>query len=293
MIGAHVSSSGGFNVALDRAKDLNVPVIQLFLQSPRMWKPANLKVSDKELFLTKLAQYRINHCQIKVYCHASYLINLASLDSSLTENSINALINSLIICDELKFEGIVLHVGSTKNDDKAHGLKTVATRLNHVLDNTDNCKIFLENTAGAGFTLGKTFEELSHIQELIQQPSRIGFCLDTQHLFASGITFDTHRQVLDIVTRISKTVKTIDVIHLNDSKTKCGSNVDRHENLGHGFIGNKSLSLFIGSPYFRDKPLILEVPGPEKNGPTQKDIRTAKRLLLAGIKLWDTFNSSR
>ncbi len=286
MIGAHVSTQGGLIRSLERAVELKSPVIQIFVRSPRKWihpPPADSIVTD---FIKSLEATEVNKNQIIVFNHASYLINLASNERDLEVKSTRALTEELMLCDRLKIKAAIVHVGSAKQSSRANAIKRVSKNINRCLENTVYTKLLLENTAGAGGTLGRSFEELAEIHSKVERKEKIGFCIDTQHLFASGIEYDSFEKVKNITRIIKDTISDVEAIHLNDSKTPCGSNVDRHENLGKGHIGKKPLQLFIGSRLMKDKPIILEVPGKLKTGPQAEDIRLANSYLKAGIKLW-------
>ncbi len=289
MIGAHVSTAGGLNRSLERAVAMKCPVIQIFAQSPRTWD--NNNISDLQItnFLKAQSEFRIGTQSIDVYNHASYLINLASPDRTLAVKSTESLSLSLQLCEKLKVKATVVHIGSVKDTPRNSGISRVASNVNRCLSLSKTTHLYLENTAGAGGTLGRSLYELALILENIDDKTRIGICLDTQHLFASGVNYNNFESVELLVKEVTETVGSIQLIHLNDSKVDRASNIDRHENLGKGYIGAKALKLLIGHKYFREIPMILEVPGSSKAGPETSDIRQANAYLKAGIKLWDKF----
>lgn len=285
LIGGHVSASGGVLKAFDNAKAIGANFAQIFTQSPRMWRAKDISDSEAEEFRQRLAssQYEL----VGIVTHASYLINLASSDADLYKKSCVALVDNLQSATKLGARGVVLHVGSHKGAGLEAVLSQITESLVATFESVDGpCQILLENTAGQGGSVGVGFDELARIIENMGDNERLGVCLDTQHLFASGVEFFDLAQVDGIIRNIEDTIgiDRLGCIHLNDSKVQLGSKKDRHENLGDGLIGAKALSNLISHPDLDRVPLVLEVPG-DGDGPRRSDIDKARELVKEGASL--------
>jgi len=287
LIGAHVRAGKGLVPALEHGADIGADAVQIFTQSPRMWKPS--QYSDDVLAAYREAQSE--HPSVAAtFCHATYLINLASPDPELAAKSRACLTANLSTADGMGAEGLVLHIGSHRGSGFDTALPAVAEALLGSLDEVDadveGCPILLENAAGAGDTVGRSFEELARVIEAAGGDERLGVCLDTQHLWASGIPFGTVGEADALIDRIEGTVgmARLRCMHLNDSKVDFGANRDRHENIGEGTIGADGLAALLGHPALRDVPAILEVPG-EGDGPRTEDVVAARAVLEAGRAL--------
>ena len=287
LIGAHVRAGKGLVPALEHGADIGADAVQIFTQSPRMWKPS--QYSDEVLAAYRDAQ-GAHPSVASTFCHATYLINLASPDPELAAKSRACLTANLATADGMGAEGLVLHIGSHRGSGFDTALPAVAEALVGSLDEVDTdvegCPILLENAAGAGDTVGRSFEELARVIEAAGDDGRLGVCLDTQHLWASGIPFATVEDADSLVGLIEGTVgmARLRCIHLNDSKVDFGANRDRHENIGDGTIGADGLAALLGHPALQDVPAILEVPG-EGDGPRTEDVAAARRVLEAGRAL--------
>ncbi len=278
LIGAHVRAGKGLVPALQHGADIGADAVQIFTQSPRMWKPS--QYSDEVLAAYRAAQ--LEHPSVSsTFCHATYLINLASPDPELAAKSRACLTANLSTADGMGAEGLVLHIGSHRGSGFETALPAVADALVASLDEVDadpsGCPILLENAAGAGDTVGRSFEELARVIEAADGDERLGVCLDTQHLWASGIPFGTVPAADDLIDLIDTTVglARLRCLHLNDSKVDFGANRDRHENIGDGTIGADGLAALLGHPALQGVPAILEVPG-EGDGPRTEDVATAR-----------------
>ena len=289
LIGAHVS--GGLSGALSRGEEIGADAIQIFTQSPRMWRaPAH---SNEALAAYAAAQ--ATHPRVRAtFCHATYLINLATADEELRARSQRCLTENLLAASELGAAGLVLHVGSHRGAGFASCLPVVATGLRAALDavgearNSAPCALLVENAAGAGGTVGRSFDELARILAAAGDDDRLGVCLDTQHLFASGVSYATPEDADAVVADLERAVglERLACLHLNDSKVPLGANRDRHENLGAGEIGEEALGLLIAHPRLAGRIALLEVPG-DGNGPRACDVEAARRILAAGIARWE------
>lgn len=271
VIGAHVSSSGGVTNALVKADKLGVKALQTFLSAPQSYRVGDITDDVAHSFLAKKAELGIEKC----FAHAIYLLNFASDVPKNIFLSKQNLIQTLNISAKLKFDGVIIHIGSTK-DSVENGIKAVADNLREILDNTDpSSTLYLENSAGAGNHIGSSFD---HIVEIINQNkgnSRIKVCLDTQHMFAAGYNIkDNPAKVLDEI--FSKLGEKFELLHLNDSKMEFNSKKDRHENIGEGLIGYESLKIFCNDTRLNTLPCVLEVPGFENNGPDIKNVEVVR-----------------
>ncbi|NNN18789.1 MAG: deoxyribonuclease IV [Acidimicrobiaceae bacterium] len=284
LVGGHVSVSGGIMRAFDNADAIGANFIQIFTQSPRMWRSPIVTDEDASRFRDEMA--KSGSVLRGLVTHASYLINLASLDPDILERSRNALRDNLATATKLGANGLVLHIGSHKGLGLEASIDGIVASLLLVFDQVeDSCRILLENTAGQGGSVGLTFEELAWVIGAAGGTDQIGVCLDTQHLFASGVSYETIAESDLVVARLSKTLglSRLGCIHLNDSKVPLGSLRDRHENLGDGLIGSRALSNLVSHPGLSKVPLILETPG-DGEGPRKIDVEMARELISAGQK---------
>ncbi len=282
LIGAHVSTSGGLVNAHERGVEIGAAAIQIWGQSPRMWKPTSWKDADVDQFLERMEDGPIE----AVVIHAIYLINCASKDKEIRRKSIDSLTHSLRTGDRIGAAGVVLHPGSTVGEPQDEALKRVGESLRQALEESGECPLLLEDTAGAGNTLGRTFEELGELIELAGGHKRLGLCLDSCHLLASGFdvrTTDGLAEVIDDCQRIAGKGR-VRCLHVNDSQMPLGSNRDRHAPLGEGELGRKGCAAFLSEPRFEGLPTLFEGPGIDGKAPTEKDMKRARQLRKAGLK---------
>ena len=263
LIGAHVSPAGGLPKAIERGTDLGCESIQIFNQSPRMWRPTAYDEDDFAQFRGALKPSRIK----AVLIHAVYLLNCASEDREIRTKSRTSLIQSLRVGHGIGAAGVVLHPGSAKQGDVGRAIKRAGKVIAEALSESERCELHLEDTAGAGGTLGRSFEELTALLDAAGGGPRLGVCLDSCHLYASGYdirTPDAITETLDELDRIVG-IKRLRSLHVNDSKMGLGSNRDRHALLGEGELGERGLSAFLSEPRFERLPVILETdPTPEQ-----------------------------
>ena len=260
--GAHVKSSGGVWHAIENGVELGAEAVQFFAGSPRTWKPTLYKDADWQKFREMRAESPIRF----VVIHTIYLINLASENEDFYEKSVTSLCGALTAADQLGADAIVTHIGSHQGSGFAAGLERVQEGLRRALAEASEgspVKLLLENTAGAGGTMGVDFRELGEMIDAAGGDPRLGICVDTAHIFESGYDLRT-REGIDEVLRELDDACDLDrlvMFHLNDSKTPLGSNRDRHENIGEGDLGDDAFRLLVNEPAFKDLPGILEVPG--------------------------------
>ena len=276
LIGAHVSSAGGLARAVERAEERGAEAIQVFNQSPRAWRPTKYTEGDFAAFRTRLAESPVE----STYIHAVYLINVASDDTEVRRKSLESLTHALTVGDAIGADGVIVHPGSGKGQKPVATFKLAGKGFREVLARTERCPLLFENTAGAGFTIGRTFEELAKVIEVSGNGERLGVCLDSCHLYASGYEVRERKAFKAVVDRFDDVVgiERLGALPMNDSMTPFGSNRDRHANLGEGELGEDGLRVFLGEKRFRRLPVLLEVPGPDGHGPDKRQVDIAKRL---------------
>jgi deoxyribonuclease-4 len=274
--GAHVSSQGGIHKTLDRAEEMDAEAVQLFTQSPRMWRPTNHDPANFEKFKAKRAQLGLPRGS--VVAHALYLVNLAS--AKFYDQSLAALQNTLEIAVAIEADGVVFHVGSHLGEGMETGMERCVPALLQLLElTTDSTWLLMENSAGAGGTIGRSLDELAQLFDACDGHERLGLCLDTAHLFVSGVDV-TDRGVLDALlddvdTRIG--LDRLRALHVNDAAAPLGSNRDRHANILEGELGDE-LGVFLSHPRLQELPAFLEVPGVDKGGPNADELRKVREL---------------
>jgi deoxyribonuclease IV len=275
-IGAHVSSSGGIHTAIDRAEAIGAESVQVFTQSPRTWRQTNHDPATFERFRERRVEAGIDG----VLCHALYLCNFAAPDDAIYEKSVGALRSTMEVACAIGADGVVLHVGSHLGAGLDKGLERIVPALEQVLERcSDTMGLRRENSAGAGGTIGRSIDELATIFERLDRHPRLGICLDSCHLYVSGIDV-TDRAALDAcIDEVGSTIglDRLRALHVNDSATPLGSNRDRHANMGEGLLGD-DLGVFLAHPKLQGLPAVLEVAGPGKKGPDANEVRKAKEI---------------
>ena len=267
--------------AHQRGIERGCDAIQVFNQSPRQWRPTRWKDDDVAEFLELMKKGPIESVTI----HAVYLINPATKDAEMRRKSADSLIHALRMGDEIRADGVVLHPGSTVGEPHEEALPRVGEMLEHALGESDRCRLLLENTAGAGNTLGRSFEELRELIDLSGGDKRLGICLDSCHMLASGFDITTADKLGDVLDKGLKTVgaRRLRCLHLNDSQTPLGSNRDRHAPPGEGEIGKRGCAAFLSEPRFEKLPVLFEGPGLEGKGVERIDIDLMRRLRRNGL----------
>jgi deoxyribonuclease IV len=281
LIGAHVSTAGGLAKAIERGRERACRAIQIFNQSPRMWKPTEYGASDIDEFCSAMAGSPIDALLI----HAVYLLNCASEDKEMREKSRVSLAHSLRLGAALGASGVVLHPGSAKRGDARRAIRRAGQTIRRALGETEGCELHLENTAGAGGTLGRSIEELQSLIAAIGDDARVKVCLDSCHLLASGYDIRTPGGVDQLTTQIASHIglDRVGALHLNDSQAPLGSNRDRHANIGAGELGERGCASFLGAPAFQQLPCVLETPGVKHSGPSREEVQLAMRLHSRGV----------
>ena len=276
LIGAHVSSSGGIHTAIDRAEAIGAESVQVFTQSPRTWRPTNHPAENFERFKERRAEAGIGG----VVCHALYLVNLASPKADFYEKSVAAMRNTVDVACAIEADGVVFHVGSHLGAGLEKGLERVVEAMKQVLDRcSETTWLLMENSAGSGATIGRSIEELALLYDRLDGHPRLGVCLDSCHLYASGYDVTDEAALEAVLDGLDREIglDRLRALHVNDSKVPLGSNVDRHANVGEGLMGNK-LGVFLGNARLQGLPAVLEVPGPDGRGPEKTQVAATKRL---------------
>ncbi|MEJ7657195.1 MAG: deoxyribonuclease IV [Thermoleophilaceae bacterium] len=283
LIGAHVSPADGLVKALERGVERDCAAIQIFNQSPRAWRTTRYGDQDFAAFREARAGGPIE----AVVIHAVYLINAANKDPEIRRKSLESLTHALRIGDGIGAAGVVLHPGSAVGDPKDEAMARIVEAIDTALGETQSCPLLLEDTAGAGQTIGRTFEELAALIEgaADEHAGRLGVCLDCCHLLASGYDVSDAARLAAVVDDFESVVglDRLRCLHVNDSQTGLGSNRDRHANLGDGELGREGIAAFLSEPRFDGLPAVLETPGREGKGPDAAEIAWARRLREDGI----------
>jgi deoxyribonuclease-4 len=282
LVGAHVSPAGGPANAIARGIERNATSIQFFNQSPRAWRSRVYTDEEAAAFREAALDSPIEATLI----HAVYLINCASDDPDLRQKSLTALTNALRSGDAIGAYAVVLHAGSAKAGDVEEAIGRAGAVIREALAESDHCPLHLENTAGAGGTLGRSFEELAALLEASGGGKRLGICLDSCHLFASGYDIRRSDGMAEVVDACFAAVgrDRLGSLHLNDSATGLGSNRDRHANVGTGELGRSGCATFLSEPRFDDLPCVIETQGKARQGPDPEEVALAWSLRRQGLR---------
>jgi deoxyribonuclease-4 len=282
LIGAHVSTGGGLPNAIQRGKERGCESIQIFHQSPRMWRPTNHTEEDFAAFREAMDASRVE----AVIIHAVYLINCATKDKELRTKSLTSLVHALRVGEGIGARGVVLHPGSQKTDPLKPSLKRASKVIAAALQETDSCPLLIEQTAGHKGLLARDFDQTAELIELAGSGKRLGLCLDSCHLFVQGYDITDEQHLGAVLDEADEKVgiDRLGAVHVNDAAVPLGSCLDRHANIGKGEMGKRGLSAFLSEPRFEGLPATLETPGPEKKGSSKAEVTTAKRLRREGLK---------
>jgi deoxyribonuclease-4 len=280
LIGAHVSQAGGLQKAVERGVERGCHAIQIFNQSPRMWRPTAYSEEDFAAFREAMQASPIK----AVLIHAVYLINCASEEPEIRSKSLASLIQSLRVGAAIGAVGVVLHPGSAKTGDVAKAIKRAGATIKEALAESEHSPLHLEDTAGAGGTLGRSFEELAALIDAAGGGARLGLCLDSCHLYASGYDVATPQGLKQTLDECERTVglKRLHSLHLNDSMVGLGAQRDRHAVLGEGKLGERGCANFLSEPRFDRLPCVLET-GRDSGAPAAEDVELAIALRKRGL----------
>lgn len=281
-IGFHVSISGGFLKAAEKARMLDCRTMQIFTRSPRGWSlPRPIDPIEARSFRSLLANYDIDPLAV----HMPYLPNLASPDDNLYARSVMTLADELKRAGQLGAGYLVLHVGHRGDISEEKAFFRVASAINRVCDEVNvSTKVLLENTAGQGTEVGSRFSSLAQIINIIKNQDIIGVCLDTAHAWAAGYDLATSTGIEDTMSEFSKYLgwDKLCLIHLNDAKAARGEGIDRHTHIGHGFIGRKGFRLLLHHTRLSRLPFIMETPKKSELD-DQENMKVVKELLAEKI----------
>jgi deoxyribonuclease-4 len=276
LFGAHVSTAGGIHTAIDRIEEFGGDAVQIFTQSPRAWRQTNHDPANLARFRERRAEAGVG----AVVCHALYLVNLATPDDVVYEKSVATLEATMDVACAIEADGVVFHVGSHLGAGFEAGLDRAAPALERALDRcSETTWLLVENSAGAGGTIGRSVDELAALVDRLGRHPRLGLCLDSCHLWVSGVDV-TDRAALDglledVDGRIG--LDRLRALHVNDAAAPRGSNRDRHANVGEGVLGEE-LGCFLAHPSFQGLPALLEVPGPDNKGADASEIAKLREL---------------
>lgn len=282
LIGAHVSTAGGLENAVQRGVERTCDAIQIFNQSPRMWRPTRYTDDDFADFREAVEGSRIGVVAI----HMIYLINPAARDREMRRKSLDSLAHALRVGEAIGALGVVVHPGALKDDTRTNARKRAIGLIKEALAQTASCPIIYENTAGSPQLLGRDFDETAELIDKSGGPSRLGLCIDTCHLHATGYDVATPEGVGDLVDEIDAKVglAQLKLLHVNDSRDERGSNRDRHAPVGGGTIGRKGMRAFLGEPRLQGLPAVFEGPGLDGHAPGKKDVQAMRRLWREGLR---------
>jgi deoxyribonuclease-4 len=280
LFGGHVG--GGVKAAPERAQAIGADALQLFVQSPRAWRFPN---HDPEVLASYPERAREAGIESSLV-HAIYLCNFASPDDVIYDKSVSTLQSTVDAACAIQADGVVFHVGSHLGAGFDAGLDRAVPALEQVLDRcSEKTWLLVENAAGTGATIGRSLDELATLVDRLDRHPRLGVCLDSCHLWASGYdvtdpaAFDLLLDEFDRLIGLDR----LRALHVNDSQTPLGSNRDRHANVGEGLIGNK-LSVFLGNSRLQELPAVVETEGQAGKGPDVREIETLRKLWKAGVR---------
>ncbi len=269
-IGYHMSVAGSMDLAFDRGEELGCNTMQIFLTNPRTWLARKLTAEEADAFLERRKSSAID----PVIAHMPYLPNLSSSEKEIRSKSITSLNVNIALAEQLGIDYLVLHLGSHMGHGIDKGRENLSNAVSDAIDLTKNCTMLLENSAGQKNSIGSKMEELTAIYESIGS-KRVGFCLDTCHVYAAGYDITKESVLKEMDGEFD--LNLVKAIHLNDAKHELGSGLDRHENIGFGHI-NKGFKTFLSHDKIRNKPLILETPPNPKLKPGE-EIEIVKKML--------------
>jgi deoxyribonuclease-4 len=277
-----MSSSGGIDSAIDRIVAVGGDCVQVFTQSPRMWRPTDHKPDAIQRFREKRSEAGIGG----VVCHALYLVNLAAPNDEIYEKSVQAMRATVDAACAIEADAVIFHVGSHLGSGFEAGLERTCAALAQVLERcAGDTWLLMENSAGAGATIGRSLEELAVLLEQLDHHPRLGVCLDSCHLYVSGYDVSDRGGVDSLVAELDERIglDRLRALHVNDSAAELGSNLDRHANIGEGVMG-ENLGAFLSHPAFQHLSAYLEVPGENKTGPNANEIQKLRDLHARWVK---------
>jgi deoxyribonuclease IV len=282
LIGAHVSTGGGLVRAIERAEERRCEAIQIFNQSPRMWRPTRYSDNDFAEFREAMGGSAVEVVAI----HMIYLINPAAKDTEMRRKSLESLTHALLVGDAIGALGVVVHPGALKDDTRTNARRRAISLIKEALARSNSCPIIYENTAGSPQLLGRDFDETGELIERTGGPKRLGLCIDSCHLHATGYDVRTPEGMMELVDEIDAKVglEQLKLLHVNDSRDQRGSNRDRHAPIGKGEIGRSGFRAFLGERRLQDVPAVLEGPGIDGHNVARKDVQLIRRLWREALR---------
>ncbi len=256
-------------------QEIGADAAQIFVQSPRTWRPTNHKPETIERFKSERSRLGA-----PVFVHALYLVNLASPNEELYRKSVETMAITMDVACRIEADGVIFHVGSHQGTGFETAVERVAQAMEEILEHSnDRTWLLMENSAGAGGTIGRSIEELATLYERLGQHPNLGLCLDSCHLFVSGWDVTERAELDRLVADLERQIglDRLRALHVNDAKAPLGSNRDRHENIGQGVMGEK-LGVFISHPAFAELPALLETPGSDGHGPGAGQVAALREL---------------
>ena len=280
-LGAHVSASGGLHKAIDRAQAIGAEVVQIFASSPRSWALKPIPEDQVILYREKSATSGI----APTFLHGIYLVGFGG-NTDLLNKSIDSLSAHMNIAGQIGAVGVIFHVGSHKGKGFEVVLPQIIFALKEILDRSHpEVYLIIENSAGMGDHIGSSFVEIGRLIEAVDNDNLM-VCLDTEHCFAAGYNLANPEEIDGIIEEFDKEIglSRLVAVHANDSKVECGDGIDRHENIGDGYIGIRGFEVIMSHPAFEKIPFILEVPGFDKTGPDMRNLDILKGI-RSGLKI--------
>jgi deoxyribonuclease-4 len=276
--GLHIATAGDIVGTPARAHDMGADTIQIFASNPRGWRQTIYDAKKAQAFQDACKQAEIN----PVFIHMIYLVSYGTPDDELRGKSVTALHQMLQTAESLGVKGVVTHMGSHKGAGFAQSLPRTVKSLTAALEDSSESYLILENSAGAGGNIGNSLDELAAIIDGLDKHPRLKICLDTCHLLASGYEIRTPDGLEKTLDEFDQKIglDRLVVMHLNDSKGDLGSNLDRHENIGDGFIGNVGFKVILNHPALKDVSGVLEVPGLDDKGPDAANLERLRKLTV-------------
>src|SRR3954449_8406427 len=276
LLGAHVSPAGGPAMAVQRGEAKGCRAIQIFNQNPRAWRPRIYSDEEVAAYHEAVANSGVEALLI----HAVYLLNCATEDREMRDRSLTALVAALQSGEALGAHAVVLHPGSAKTGEVGPAIARAGATIREALERTEGCALHLENTAGTGGTLGRSFSEIAALLEAAGGDERLGICLDSCHLYASGFDVRTPAGAAPVIHHFAAggRLERLGSLHYNDSQTGLGSNRDRHDNVGEGELGEKGAAVWFSEPRFADLPCVLET------DPSKEELALVSKLRKRGAR---------
>ncbi len=274
-IGAHVSSAGGLGKVADRAQEIGAEAVQIFASSPRAWRFKEPPEEEVEAYISNAAESGI----ADTFLHGIYLVNIGG-DQELIDKSVESLTNHLKVASRIWASGVIFHGGSHKGRGFDAILDSAAGAMTRVLEAApSDVWLIVENSAGMGSHVGSSFNEIGRLIAAVGSP-QVKVCLDTEHTFAAGYNLAEPGAIDSVMEEFDREIglDRLVVVHANDAKVEFASGVDRHENIGEGYIGTDGFETIMGHSAFRDIPFLLEVPGFEKKGPDKPNVDILKTI---------------